>query len=309
MELLSKKTRFRAYQIGTAGSLFSYYDGNNFTLIDANCTEQCEESLEEELTLCNKESIDILHITSWDSDHCLFNGLEKILKYLSPTRIEIPGYNPDTQNGIDSLELIKELNSKAILQKSTPRLKVISPSYISGLNSASSFEYTDILYNPRELFEKHNDNSIIQLFRTGSFTVASLGDAESPEIAKTLIGSPIFQSEIDVMILAHHGADNGFTTPEFIQKCKPKVAVCSSDYSNKHDHPRQEIRDMLYEEGIKLYTTKTGDVIISSIGDHKSKFQVTNLKANSEEVSSQEDYTTKRYSHSVKLKIRQLLSR
>ena len=66
------------------------------------------------------------------------------------------------------------------------------------------------------------------------------------------------------MILAHHGADNGFTTKNFLRHLEPSLAICSADYDNQYDHPRQEIRDLLVEEGIPLMTTKTGDVIVQA---------------------------------------------
>jgi competence protein ComEC len=42
------------------------------------------------------------------------------------------------------------------------------------------------------------------------------------------------------MILAHHGADNGFTTKSFLAHIDPALAICSSDY----DNPREEIREL-----------------------------------------------------------------
>jgi competence protein ComEC len=74
------------------------------------------------------------------------------------------------------------------------------------------------------------------------------------------------------------------------------VAVCSANYANQYDHPRQEIRDLLYEYGIPIYTTKTGDVIIESIPPHNRDYKVTNLKANSQEVSSQKTFRAKKVS-------------
>lgn len=47
------------------------------------------------------------------------------------------------------------------------------------------------------------------------------------------------------MILAHHGADNGFTTKKFIEELNPSVAICSSNYDNEYDHPREEIRKIV----------------------------------------------------------------
>lgn len=98
-------------------------------------------------------------------------------------------------------------------------------------------------------------------------------------------------NEVDVMIMAHHGADNGFTTKDFYKKIDPKIAICSSDYSNQFDHPRTEIRNLLYQEGINLYTTKTGDVVVYC-NDTKT-VHVANLISNSEVVSSKLSFEAK----------------
>jgi competence protein ComEC len=134
----------------------------------------------------------------------------------------------------------------------------------------------------------------VKLFRGGCFNVLSLGDVEDSKIGARLRRCRILTSETDVMILAHHGADNGFTTKNFLRHIDPSVAVCSSNFDNQYDHPRQEIRDLLHEEGIRLMTTKTGDVIIWSIGDHTGVYEVVNLKTKSTEVSSIATFVSKK---------------
>ena len=67
--LQAKPTRFRAYQLGSAGSSFSYFDGSHFTLIEARITDQSRPCLEAELNACGVRTINCLHITSWDTDH------------------------------------------------------------------------------------------------------------------------------------------------------------------------------------------------------------------------------------------------
>jgi competence protein ComEC len=41
-------------------------------------------------------------------------------------------------------------------------------------------------------------------------------------------------------------------------------------------------------------TTKTGDIIVKSIGDHTGVFRAINLQANSTEISSQCDFEAKK---------------
>lgn len=288
--LKSIKTRFRAYQLGQAGSSFSYYAGGHFTLIEAVITDTNNPQLQNELEICGKTTIDTLHITSWDQDHCSISGLNWILENLLPQKIEYPGYEPDhSDNGKKCLSAIETYRQSR--NKNYPiKIQAISPPYIASLNPASELGYGDIMYHPKQLYKKSNDNSTIKLFRGGSFNVLSLGDVEHENIAAMLRRCNTLCREVDVMILAHHGADNGFTTKSFLERIKPSVAICSSNYDNQYDHPNYEIRKLLYELNIKLFTTKTGDVIIESIGGHKNNYRVTNLITNSTRESSAYEY-------------------
>jgi len=287
-------TRFRAYQLGSEGSSFSYCDGTTFTLIEARFTEMSQPSVMKELSLFKKTTIDTLHITSWDNDHCSPSELIDILDKLRPKRIEYPGYSPSTDDGKKSLQLIKMYQEILQQQYSTTiNLASITPEYINGLNTANEKGYTNILYHPKKIYENSNNNSVVQLFRSGSFTVLSLGDVESPEIADEIMSCGIAKTEVDVMILAHHGADNGFTTDEFLKAIQPRITVCSSNYDNKFDHPKQEIKDLLYENNIRNFTTKTGDAIVESTNQNTGEFCVVNLISNNEEVSSMYNYKAK----------------
>lgn len=134
----------------------------------------------------------------------------------------------------------------------------------------------------------------MKLFRTGSFNVASLGDVESVAISASLRTYKSFYSEIDVMILAHHGADNGFTTSSFLKKVQPTIAVCSSNYDNKFEHPKKEIRELLNKQRIPIYTTKTGDIIVVSLPPHTTKYKIFNLISDSTKLSSEATFTTKK---------------
>lgn len=280
------RTRFRGYQLGEPGSSFSYFADGHFTLIEAMLTDLSLPRLHTELVICGKQAPDTLHITSWDVDHCKPSSLEWILDHLGPSKIEYPGYDPHTDSGRDSLQMIETFRRKRSARGQAVTVQAIDPPYIASLETAQSLGYRDIFYHPRQLREDANDNSSIKFFRRGSFNVLSLGDVEAPEIATMLRRCKTLCREVDVMILAHHGADNGFTTKRLLEELQPRIAICSSDYDNQYDHPREEIRVLLHEQGIRLFTTKTGDVIIESIGSHAADYQVTNLIADSTRVSS-----------------------
>ena len=166
-------------------------------------------------------------------------------------------------------------------------IRHVTPEYVHGLGAATKLAFRNIVYNPLQIDPNcPNDNSTVQQFRTGSFNVLSLGDVKSSFISARLRRCRLLQMETDVMILAHHGADNGFTTKSFLANIRPTLAICSADYANQYDHPRQEIRDLLHERGIRLMTTKTGDIIVRSAGDHTGACEAINLCGASTEISS-----------------------
>ena len=102
-----KETRFRAYQLGTKGSSFSYTVGNHITLIEARYNDTNKENIKSEVQRIRENRIDCLHITSWDVDHCNYDELLTLLIELSPRRIDYPWYMPDTESGLKSKALIE----------------------------------------------------------------------------------------------------------------------------------------------------------------------------------------------------------
>lgn len=288
-------TRFRAYQLGNPGSSFSYFADGKFTLIEGRVTESSLPSLKEELQLCGKKHIDTLHITSWDEDHCEHDELLWILVNLAPSKVEYPGYAPHTDSGKNCLAAIKRHEQEKKRAGQTIRLQKVDPDFINGLNTAQNLGYKNIYYHPKILYpDSSNDNSTVKLFRAGMFNVASLGDIEHPNLGSMLRRCKIFSSEVDVMILAHHGAHNGLTTKTFLEKVRPTITICSSDYDNQYEHPKQEIKDLLYELDIPIYTTKTGDVIVESLPQHRTHYQVVNLQSDSTKVSSKKSFKCKK---------------
>ncbi|MBN4063666.1 hypothetical protein JYT79_02680 [Cardiobacterium sp. AH-315-I02] len=291
MTVKCKRTRFRAYQLGNAGSSFSYFNGSTFTLIEARYNEVNEESIKQELSLCDVNGVNNLHITSWDMDHCSPSQLEKILKEFNPNKIEYPGYEPHTDCGKESLKIIRAYERKGKNAKANRKIISVTPEYISSLNEAENYGYRDTLHHPKFIDkDSSNNNSTVKHFRSGSFNVLSLGDVESNNLAAGLRRQRTINKETDVMILAHHGASNGFTTSAFIKTVRPTVAIASADYANQFAHPKQEIRDLLHKHKVKLFTTKTGDIVIFSTGKNTGNYRLVNLKSGSDEVSSQYDF-------------------
>jgi competence protein ComEC len=289
-------TRFRAYQLDEAGASFSLAANGHMTVIEARVTDLSRPHLIAEVNHFGNGRIDTLHITSWDTDHCNLGDLEWMIRTLQPRTIEYPGYTPHSDTAREALSVIQSEYRRPGRGNTLPALAIrrIDPEYIGRLVAAENLAYQDVFYHPRSIMEGSNDNSTVKVFRRGMFNVASLGDVEHPNLSAGLRRCKIFQDEIDVLLLAHHGSDSALNSKTFLEKVMPRVAICASNYDNHHDHPRQVVRDTLHELGIAIFTTKTGDVIIESLPQHNQQFRVTNMRAGNTEVSSQRTYTSKK---------------
>ncbi|MFN0293016.1 ComEC/Rec2 family competence protein [Pedobacter helvus] len=286
-------TKFRAFQLDSEGSLFSFYKQNIYTLLEARLPKGGIGVLIDDLGFHGKRRIDTLHITSWDADHCHFEDLSQILNHLRPALIEIPGYEPESDTGKLCKNVI--LRYDDIHQEFITNVNRISKSYIQQLPFGTAWDETNIFYPSDEQAVCKNDRSLVCLFRSKGFNVLSLGDCESWQIADRLLNCNFIRTEVDVLILPHHGANNGFITTSFLQKVRPKVAICSSNYDNRYDHPRPEVREMLFHTGTRLFTTKTGDVVIYQ-RTNEWNASVYNMKMDNYGLSSSGEFTPKRWS-------------
>ncbi|KRH78435.1 hypothetical protein FERRO_14220 [Ferrovum sp. JA12] len=288
-------TRFRAYQLGNAGASFSVFADDTFTLIEARLTDLSRPNLNQELAQCGKTSIDVLHITGWDQDHCAIADLEEILSIYKPAKIEYPGYRPHSDTANECLKIILNYRTTNSNKGRSVKCIAVDPDYIKGLKNAEDLAYRDTLYHPRALFDSEsNNNSTIKLFRQGCFNIASLGDVEDANIGAYLRRCKIFKREVDVLLLAHHGADCPTNSKTFFEIVRPRIAICCSQFDNQFEHPKPDVRQRLFDLNIPIMTTKTGDVLIRSLSPHSHKFRATNLIANSTKVSSELDFTARK---------------
>ena len=175
--LKAVKTRFRAFQLGQAGSSFSYCAAEHFTLIESMATDVNRQNVLNELKVCAKQGINTLHLTSWDNDHCSETGLAWVLENLKPKKIEYPGYPPHTEYAERCLNAIRDYRQQAAARNFAVGVQAIDPPYIDSLEKAKMPGYIDIFYHPKVLRDNSNDNSTIKFFRSGACNVLSLGDA------------------------------------------------------------------------------------------------------------------------------------
>ena len=172
-------TRFRAYQLGEKGSSFSLSVDQYFILIEARYNDVNKQHIKNEMRLSGVSHIDVLHITSWDEDHCKSTELEDIIQDLQPSVIECPGYCPHTITGLRSLSIITNSGCQVIR---------VNPILVRNQTFNRLFGH-DLFFGPNNIADgtSSNNKSTIKLFRIGSFQVLSLGDCEDETIANRLV--------------------------------------------------------------------------------------------------------------------------
>ncbi|WP_436516387.1 ComEC/Rec2 family competence protein [Ekhidna sp. To15] len=288
MAFESRHTRFRAYQLTSLGSSFSYWDAatKNFTLGEARLNDDNVRSVAHELGRCGKNQIDELYISSWDKDHCTASELELILNKLKPKTILYPGYEPDSEkeNQTRSKRLIDEY------------LGPPNPTKYQGRytgNQAQSWGYSKFTHSQDlSKYQKSNDKSVIHMWRTGNISVLSVGDLESPELASKLAVNTLMK-EVDVLILSHHGSSPDFTTKEYLEALSPKVCLALVDRKNQFGHPNPNVYRRV-NEASWYFSTKDGDVIIETYGENHDCFQVFNYVSNGEKLDKIKSFKCKK---------------
>jgi competence protein ComEC len=288
MEFKSVHTRFRAYQLATIGSSFSYWEAasNNFWLGEARLNDDNINSIDHELKQCGKTSIDALYISSWDKDHCTAGELENILKHLKPSQILYPGYSPDPEkdNQIASKKLIDQYLGP-------PQPTKYQGAY-NGKN-AQPWKYSNFTHRQNlSKYEKSNDKSVIHMWRMGNLSVLSVGDLESVELSQKLASNELYH-EVDVLILSHHGSSPDFTTKEYLQALLPKACLALVDRKNQFGHPNPTVYQRVAETS-NYISTKDGDIIIETDGDDHGQFTIFNYTSGGNNLDSIYSYQCKK---------------
>jgi competence protein ComEC len=125
---------------------------------------------------------------------------------------------------------------------------------------------------PGELFSETNDNSVAILLTYGTARVLLAGDAEARE-EEYMAGGP-YTGPLTVLKATHHGSSTS-STPLFLSRFPPKIAVIQCGADNPYGHPTPETLDRLQRSGARVFRNdEDGDVIVT-IKEEKVDVAVT----------------------------------
>ncbi len=125
---------------------------------------------------------------------------------------------------------------------------------------------------PGELFKETNDNSVGILLTSGTARVLLAGDAEKK--AEEYMSNGPHAGPLTVLKVTHHGS-NTSSTPLFLSRFKPEIAVIQVGADNSYGHPTPQTLERLRRAGAKVFRNdEHGDVIVT-IKDDKADVAVT----------------------------------
>lgn len=171
--------------------------------------------------------IDAMIITHGDSDHT--SGAVDVIEELDVKNIYLNSY----ANSLEEQEIISKF------EKIT---------FVKGI-----FELDEHIMIYNYYVSNENDDSLITYFK--DFKVLLTGDA-SKEIEEKLN-----ISNINILKVGHHGSKTS-SSPEFLEKIKPKFALISVGLNNRYNHPNKEVLETLKESKV-LMTSHFGMIKIN----------------------------------------------
>jgi competence protein ComEC len=100
---------------------------------------------------------------------------------------------------------------------------------------------------------KPNDLSCVVRIDSAHGSVLLTGDLEARGEAELVRDDPAALAA-DVLLVPHHGSRTS-STPEFIARVAPRIAVFTPGYRNRFGHPRPEVVARYRDAGVKTYRT------------------------------------------------------
>ena len=241
------------FDIGQGDAIFIETPYKNQILIDGGPNSLILEKLAQEMPFWDK-TIDLIILTHPDKDHV--TGLLSVLESYDVERILWTGIVRDTSQYDKWKELIQEENAEIIIAHSSQEIKIGKVSL-------------DILYPFQSLegeeIKDSNDTSIVSRLIFGNNSFLFTGDATKVSENKIISNADL---NSDILKVGHHGSKTS-TSPKFLEKVLPDIAVISCGKDNPYKHPHEIVLKNLEEFGIKiLRTDQDGDIKIISNGNN-----------------------------------------
>jgi len=126
----------------------------------------------------------------------------------------------------------------------------------------------DVLNPSEPWLDSTNNRSIVLLLSYGDTDFLFTGDAEK-EAEASMVAAGLIPN-VEVLKVGHHGSRTA-SSGQFLQACRPEVAVYMAGVGNSFGHPHQETISTLTSIGAKVYGTDVkGSICITTDGENYS---------------------------------------
>ena len=234
---------FTVLKAGQADAILLHTQNHNIVI---DCGEKDDgDKIVEYLANNNISEINHMFITHFDKDH--IGGFPYVIENINVKNVYAPNYEGKNTEYIKYLESIKE-NQMSVTE----------------LSEDTSFLIDDVLFEisvpKRKTYsEGDNDFSMVISVTHGGNTFLFAGDAEKERLVEVM-GE--FGNRYDFLKVPHHGKYNK-NTKRFIMTVKPIYSViCDSDKNPAEN----EVISILQSVGSEIYSTRNGNVYVSSNG-------------------------------------------
>jgi competence protein ComEC len=235
--------------VGQGDSTLFVVDGKTI-LIDAGETDMGDRVVSD-LKRLGVTRIDLLVATHPHSDH--MGGMQKVLAAFPVGQVldtGLPHPSPVYEHFLETVEQKKipyriAEQGQAIDVDPALRVFVLSP--------------------PKARYgDDPNTNSVVLRISYGMIDFLMTGDVSGEgEDALLTSGYPL---DAEILKVAHHGSSSS-TSPEFLARVHPEMAIISLGVDNPYGYPHTETQHLLQKDGVVIYRTdNNGTVVVRTDG-------------------------------------------
>lgn len=236
--------KFNVMKVGQADAIVLRTE-NHSVIIDCGETDDGGD-IAKYLADSGISSVDTMFITHFDKDHV--GGFSKTVENISIGNIYVPNYEGSNSEYKKYLKTVEE--------------KQLT---VTTLTENMTFVLDDVLFEvsvPKKNDYKENDNdfSLVISITHGENTFLFAGDAEEERLSEIL---KEFGHKYDFLKVPHHGKSNKKTL-QFINTVCPSYSAITDSKKNPAE---EETLSALEKVGSEIYSTKDGNVYVTSDGN------------------------------------------
>ena len=229
--------------VGQAESILIYSNGCS-AVIDVG-TEDCAESIIEDLDAARIKSIDALIVTHLHTDHA--GALPELARRKEIDNLIIP----EIYDEAEAAGAVKTAKKTVTANGGNAYTAVQGMNFKIGEFTVTVLAYYDDM-------QDENNKSVIVMAELDGVKFLFTGDAGS-KTEKAMIAEGI-NIDCDVLKVGHHGSSTS-TSKEFLDKATPDYAAISVGENNIYAHPSESVVETLKESGTQILRTDTdGDI-------------------------------------------------